>query len=146
MLLLLHRFGRLDHLPELGILLQGFVLLDLQAGAIEKILERVAMQDAMDEHAEFMALKINPVVAHAKAMEDAPAAFEFAEVVQFGADHLLGQPAEIAQDLELEFLGQAGHFGGAGGREYDLKRSHVIGSAYGSRTRPSGLRIQRPNR
>ena len=78
----------------------------------------------MDEQAEVVALKIDTVVAHAEPMERAAPAFQLAEIVQFGAHDLLGQPAEFAQHLELEFLGHAGQFGGACRGKNDLK--HLV--------------------
>src|SRR5690242_9357012 len=41
------RAGRFDHLPELRILLQRFVLLHLQPRAEEKVLQRMAIEDAV---------------------------------------------------------------------------------------------------
>lgn len=123
---LLRRLGGLDHLPKLGILLQGFVLLHLQARAIHEILERVPAQDAMHQHPEFVSLKINPEVPDAKTMQDASAAFQLAEVVEFRADDLLRQAAKLTEDLQLEFLRHPRHFGGAGRREDDLKRTHTF--------------------
>jgi hypothetical protein len=40
--------------------------------------------------------------------------------------HLLGQAAEFTENLELQFLGHPREFGGAVGRENDLKCIHRI--------------------
>jgi len=77
----------------------------------------------VDEHAQFVPFKIDAVIAHAKPMQRPPAQFQFAERVQFGAERLLGQSAEFAEDLQLQFLGHARDFGGAGGRKDDLEHN-----------------------
>ena len=63
-------FGGFDEVPEFGVFLQSLVFPDLDAGAKEEILQCVPAQNAVDEHAERMPLKINPVVADAEAVED----------------------------------------------------------------------------
>ena len=79
----------------------------------------------MNEDSEAVAFEVDAVVADAVTVEDVAVAFEFAEIFQFVGHDMLGQAAEIAEDLELEFLGHAGQFGGTGGRENDLKRVHA---------------------
>src|SRR6266550_3866233 len=64
--LFLRHFRRLDEFPEFWIFLKRLIFADLDAGTEEKILERVPAQDAVDEHAELVAFKINAVVADAK--------------------------------------------------------------------------------
>ena len=141
-------FRRLNQLPELGVLLEGFIFLHLQAGTEEEILESMAIEDAMDEQAQFVALEIDAVIADPEAVQGAACPFEFAEGVQFGLHHLLGQAAKLAEDLELEFLGHAGQLSRAGRIKDDLERTHWYwgGSAYGNRTRLSALRGPCPNR
>jgi len=80
----------------------------------------------MRQHAEFVPLKINAVIAHAKAVQDAPALLQLAELVQFRAEHLLRQAAKLAEDLQLQLLGHARQLGGGGRCEDDLKRLHSI--------------------
>jgi hypothetical protein len=128
-LILVGTFGGFDELPEFRIFLQGFVLAELEAGAEKEILERVPAQDAVDEHAELVALKINAVIAEAETVEDVAVAFELAEIFQFAGDDVLRQAAKIAEDLELKFLGHPREFRRAGGREDDLKCVHQNGSA-----------------
>ena len=77
----------------------------------------------MDEHAQFVPLKIDAIIAHAKPVQRAPAQFQFAEGIQFRAERLLGQAAEFAEDMQLEFLGHVRQLGGAGGSEDDLKHT-----------------------
>ena len=79
----------------------------------------------MHQHAEFMPLKINAVIAHAKAVQHAPALLQLAELVQLRAEHLLRQAAKIAEDLQLQFLGHPRQFGGGGWRKDDLERLHL---------------------
>ena len=63
-------FGGLDQLPEFRVLLQGLILAYREAGSVEKILQRVAAQYAMDHYPQIVALEINPVIAQAQAMEE----------------------------------------------------------------------------
>ncbi len=70
----------------------------------------------MHDDPEFVPLKINAVIPHAKAMQRSPAAFELAEFIEVGAHHLLGQTAKFAEDLQLQVLGHPPQFGGAGRR------------------------------
>ena len=117
-------FGGLDKLPKFGVFLQGFILTHLDPGAEEKIFKRVAAQNAMNQHAERMALKVNPVIAQAEAVQNMTITLQPAEIFQLTANDMLRQPAKVPQDLELQFLGHAPEFGSAGGREDDLKRVH----------------------
>ena len=49
-------------------------------------------QDAVNEHAQIVPLKVHPVVPHAKAMQQPSAAFQLAKVVELRAQDLLWQP------------------------------------------------------
>ncbi len=114
-------FGGFDQFPKLRIFLQRGVLAGLQAGTEQKILERVAAENPVDEHAQFVPFKIDAIITHAKTVQRPPVQFQLAEGVQFGAEGLLGESAEFAEDLQLQFLGHARHLGGAGGSKDDLK-------------------------
>ena len=57
----------------------GDKVFGLDAGAEQKILQRVPAQNAMHEHAERMALKINPVIADAETVQNLAVAFQLAE-------------------------------------------------------------------
>ena len=81
-----------DHFPELGILLQRLVLAGGQAGTEQEILERVAAEDAVDDDAQFMALKIDPVIAQAKAVQRLAVALHLAEMLQIAGEDFLGNP------------------------------------------------------
>ena len=116
-------FGGFDQFPKFWICLKRFVLAGLQAGTEQKVLERVAAENAVDEHAQFMPFKIDAIITHAEPMQRPPAQFQFAKRVQFGAERLLGEAAEFAEDLQLQFLGHARHFGGAGWRKDDLEHT-----------------------
>jgi hypothetical protein len=119
-------FCRFDELPELGIVLERLVLAHLDAGTEEEILEGVPAHDAVDENAKRVALKINTVIANPEAVEDVTVALELAEIFQFAADDLLGQATEVAENLELQFLGHPRKLGGTGRRENNLKWAHQI--------------------
>ena len=117
------RFCRFDQFPEFGILLKSFVLAGFQAGTEQKILERVPAENAVDEHAQFVPLEIDAIITHPKTVQRPPAQFQFAEGVQFRAERLLGEAAEFAEDMQLQFLGHARQFGGAGWRKDDLEHA-----------------------
>lgn len=133
------RGGGFNQLPELRVLLQRLVLLHLESGTVEKVLERVAVEDAMDQEPQFVPLEIDAVIADPKAVQDAAGPFEFAELIQLGVHHLLRESAEPAQDLQLQFFGHARQFRRAGRIEDDLKRTHET-KAVASRP---GLQYQR---
>jgi len=77
----------------------------------------------VDEHAQFVPLEINAVIAHPKTVQSPPALLQFAELVQFRAEHLLRQAAKLAENLQLQLLRHPRQFGGAGRCENDLKHS-----------------------
>jgi len=104
--------------------LKGLIFLQLKTGTEKEILESMAIQDAVDYEAQFVPLKINPVIADAEPMEDPAGAFQFAELIQFSLHDLLREAAEFAKDLQLQFFGHARQFGRAGGIENNLKWAH----------------------
>src|SRR3954469_21724621 len=81
----------LDQFPELRILLQRFIFLHLESRAEEKILERVPVENAMHYESQLVALKINAVISHAKAVQDSAGPLEFSELIQLSLHDLLGQ-------------------------------------------------------
>jgi spore coat protein U-like protein len=85
----------------------------------------MAIEDAVHDQAQLVALEINAVIAHAEAMQGAACALEFAEFIEFGLHDLLGQAAKFAQNVQLQFLGHPGQFCGAGWVKDDLERTHV---------------------
>src|SRR6185503_10548788 len=101
----LHRFGGFDHFPEFGVLLQSFVLIHFQTGAKEEIFQRVPAEDAMHHDSQLMLFKVDAIIADAEAMENATGAFEFAKFLQLSGHDLLRQATELAEDLQLQFLG-----------------------------------------
>lgn len=116
--------GRLDQFPEFWTLLQGLILLHLQAGAEHEVLECMPIEDAVNDQPQLMPLEINAVIAHSEPVQDPAGPLELAEVFQLRLHHLLGQSPELAKDLQLQFLGHSRQLSGAGGVEYDLKRAH----------------------
>lgn len=113
--------GRLDHLPEFGIFLQGLVLTCGQTGAKQKILERVAAENAVDNDAQFVALEIYAVISNAKTVEGLAGALQMAEVMKITFQHFARKAAKFAEDLELQFPGHAAQFGGARGIKNNLE-------------------------
>jgi hypothetical protein len=111
----------IDQFPELGDLLQHFVLGHGELGAEEKILEGVFVEDAMDDESGVVALEINAVFLRAIAVEIATLALEFAEFLGVGLVEILRQKIEFAEDLELECFGELGELGGAAVVEDDLE-------------------------
>ena len=110
----------------------------------------------MHNHAQFVPLEIDTIIANAKSVQRFAAAFEFSESLQFRAHNLLRQSSKLAKNVQLEILGHSRQFGCARWIENDLERPHNfdrqlklwsiwIGSAYGNRTRLSALRGPCPN-
>ena len=116
--------GCFDQFPKFRVFLQGLVFAHLDAGAEEEILQRMPAQNAMHEHAELVALKINPVIANPETVQRVAVTFEFAKIFQFAGNDVLGQTAKITEDLELQFLGHPREFGRRRRREDDLKGIH----------------------
>ena len=121
---LFRTFGGLDEFPEFGVFLQGLVFAHLDAGTVKEILEGVPAHNAMHEHAEGVTFKIHAVIADAKTMQGVAAAFQLAKILEFAGDDVLRQPAKIAENLQLQFLGHARQFCRAGRRKDDLKGAH----------------------
>ena len=128
--------GGCDQFPEFGVLLEGFVFADGQAGAEEEVFEAVLAQDAVDDDAEFVALEIDAVIPEAEAVQELVVAFEPTEAFEVGAHHFLGEAAKLAEDLQLEFLGHLREFGGAGGVEDDLEGAHGSVDSFSQSVRP----------
>ena len=81
----------------------------------------------MDDNSEFMPFKINAIVAQPKAVQGPPVPLEFPEAFEIGFHDLLRQPAELAQNVQLQFLGHLRQFDRAGRIEDYLKWSHLYG-------------------
>ena len=56
------RFGRFDQVPKLWVLLQNFVLFDRKVGPVEKVFERIFIQNPVNQHAQLIPFKINAVI------------------------------------------------------------------------------------
>ena len=78
----------------------------------------------MHDEAQFVALKINPVIAQPKAVQGPPGPFEPAKSFQIGAHHFLRQAPKLAQNVQLQFLGHVRQFRRAGRIKYDLEWTH----------------------
>ena len=117
-------FGGFDELPEFRILLQGLILLHFETGTKQEVFEGMAVEDAMDDQTEFVALEIDAVIPDPKAMEGASSPLELSELVHLSLHDLLGEAAELAEDLQLKFLGHPRELSRAGRIKDDLKGVH----------------------
>ena len=106
--------------------MQHFVLGHGEFGAEEEILDRVLVQDAMDEQAGFGALEVDAVFLGAIAVQIALLAMQLAEFIRIGFVEVLGQEIEFAQDLELKELRQLRQLGGAAVVEDDLEHHSLL--------------------
>ena len=70
-----------------------------QGRAFLTAVERIFAHDAVNEHTERVALKINAIITDAKTVERVAVAFQLAEIFEFAPDDLLRQAAKIAEDL-----------------------------------------------
>ena len=104
--------------------MERLILFGLESVPVKEIFEGMPAEDAVDQHPKFVALEIDPVISHPETMQEASPALQLAKVIQFCADDLLRQAAELAEDLKLQVFGHAGQFRRAGGREDDLKDIH----------------------
>ena len=78
----------------------------------------------MHDDAQLVPLKIDAIISQPKAMQDLSVPLQFPEPFEIGFHHLLRQPAELAQNVQLQFLGHLRQFNRAGWIEDDLERSH----------------------
>jgi hypothetical protein len=106
--------GGFDHFPEFWVFLEGLVLTRGQTRTKEKILQRVAAEDPVDNDAQFVALEINAVITDAKPMKGFPGPLKMAEVMQIAFDHFPRKAAKFAENLKLQLARHPGQFRGAG--------------------------------
>jgi len=78
----------------------------------------------MHNEAQFVALKVNAIIAHTKSVQNASCALQFPELVQFGVHYLLRQTAKLAKNLQLQLLGHTRQFSRAGRIENNLEWTH----------------------
>ena len=81
----------------------------------------------MHDDPQFMPLKIDAIVSQPKAMQDFSVPLQFPKPFEIGFHHLLRQPAELAQNVQLQFLGHLRQFDRAGRIEDDLEGAHLYG-------------------
>lgn len=110
-----------DHVPELGGFLKGFIFAEGEFGAIEKILERVLVQHTVDAEALFRQLEINAIILRAITEQLATFAGEASEFLRVDLVEILGEEIKFTENLQLEGLGQGRHLGGAGIVENNLE-------------------------
>lgn len=80
----------------------------------------------MNDDSKLVALKVNPIVSQPKPVQRFPGALQFAKAFQLSAHHFLRQPAELSEDMELQFLRHPCQFRRAGGIENNLEGSHAL--------------------
>ena len=117
-------FRLFDQLPKLRILLKRLILLHLDAGPEQKVLQRVPAEDSVDNQSKLMPLKINAIIANAKSLQYPSRPLKFAELIDLRVHDLLRQAAKFAQNLQLQLLGHPRQFGGTGRVENNLERAH----------------------
>ncbi len=117
-------FRLFNQLPKLRILLKRLVLLHLDAGPEQKVLQRVPAKNSMHHQPKLVPLKINSVITNSKSLQNPPRPLQFAELVDLGVHDLLRQSAKFTKDLQLQFLRHPCQFGGAGRVKNDLERTH----------------------
>ena len=78
----------------------------------------------MDDNPQLVSLEINAVVAEAETVKKLIIPLQASKTLEIRAHHFLGQPSELAEDLQLKLLGHLRQFGGAGGVEDDLEGAH----------------------
>src|SRR5204862_2147696 len=78
----------------------------------------------MHDNPEFMPFKIDAIVAEPKTVQGPPVPLEFPEAFEIGFHDLLRQPAELAQNVQLQFLRHLRQFDRARWVEDDLKWPH----------------------
>ena len=116
--------GGFDQVPEFRVLLKCFVFADGEAGAEKKILEGVFAEDSVDDESEVVPFKVNSIITDSEPVQGASFPFQLSEPFQFGGHDFLGEPAEFAEDGELQFLWHLGQFCCARGIEDDLEWPH----------------------
>src|SRR5687768_17111348 len=79
---------RFDQFPELRILLKGFVFADGEVRTIEKILEAILIQNAVNQDPEFVALEIDSIIAQAEPVQMFAGALEAPVFLEIGLQHL----------------------------------------------------------
>jgi len=84
----------------------------------------MAVQDAVNDQAKFVAFEINAIIANPEAVQTLARAFEFPELVQFRVHDSSRQTAKLAEYLQLKFFGHSGKLGGAGRVKDDLEGRH----------------------
>ena len=126
------RFGRLDQFPELRVFLQGPILAAGQFVAVEKIAQLFfRVKNPVNQDAEVVPLEVHPVVTQPEAEHVVAVTVEPAKLVHLVAADVVRQPAEFAEYLQLQFLGQRAQLCRGGGSEDDLEGRHGKGRPWG---------------
>ena len=81
----------------------------------------------MHDNSQLMPLKINAIIPQPKPVQNLPVPLQFPKPLEIRSHDLLRQSAELAQNVQLQFLGHLGQFGRTRGIENNLKRSHSSG-------------------
>lgn len=127
--------GCLDKRPEFGIVLQGSVFCDGQVGAKKKVFEGVLAKDAMHDNPEVVLLEVDAVIAEAETVQDLAVTLQLAKALKFSGHDFVGQAAEFAEDVQLQFPWHARQFGRAGRIENNLEWAHAEKNLLGDAAR-----------
>ena len=116
--------GSFNQFPKSRILFQFLVIRKREAGAVFEVFKGVFAKDAVDDDTQLVAFEVDAIIAESETVEGAAATFEFSEFLQIGAEHLLGKPSKLTEDIELEVPGKFFQVSGAGWVKDDLELTH----------------------
>ena len=132
----------MDHRPELiGSLGQIVIVRHGELRSEEKVPDRVLVKHPVNKDPVGMALKVDPVIAAAVAVEGPPIPLDLSEVLPIEGIKICGQDLELREQVELEVLGKSAHLGGTDGIKDDLE--HVGQAKRNMEIRKSGKNPQR---
>jgi len=114
-----------NELPKTGVTGEFLVLRAGQLGTKSKVLERVFMQDAMDEQPGGFLFEVDPIVAGPVSVKGAVRTFDRPEAIGMTGKKIRGQDVELTENLHLQGGGKLADFRGAGRGEDDLKGRHA---------------------
>ena len=116
----------IDQFPELGVFGQRLVFRTGKLRAKGEVFQGIFVENAVDDEAGLLLLKIDAVVARAVTVEGTVGPANRAEAIGMTGQEVRGQDIELAQNLDLERGGELTDLRGAGRGENDLKSRHAI--------------------
>jgi hypothetical protein len=112
-----------DQFPKALLLAELIVLGHGQFCAEEEIAQRILVQHTVHGNAFLAPVEVDAVVLCPIAEQPLPIALQDAKFLLVQLVEVFRQELEFGQQVELEVLGQRGHFGGADFIEDDLEHS-----------------------